>query len=61
MVGWMTTYPFDVIKSYMQYHNENSSLFSIARHIYKKKGFYYFYRGIGVTMLRAFPVNAVAF
>ena len=61
MSGWALTYPFDVIKSYVQYDPDHKSLIKTTKYLYKENGFGYFYRGLNVTMMRAFPVNAVAF
>jgi hypothetical protein len=61
MIGWFTAYPFDALKSYIQYHPEHSSMIKTAKFLYNKHGMGYFYKGVGVTMLRAFPVNALTF
>lgn len=60
-LGWLTAYPFDVLKSYIQYHPEHSSMIKTTKMLYKKHGFTYFYKGLNVTIVRAFPVNAITF
>lgn len=58
---WFSGYPFDVIKSHMQYKPKHSNFLETIKHIYKRHGIKYFYRGCTITLLRAFPVNAINF
>ncbi|PVV00934.1 hypothetical protein BB560_004663 [Smittium megazygosporum] len=62
------TFPIDVIKSRVQTMDvigtsaqKNASIREIASGIYKSGGIPGFYRGLGVTLLRAFPANATMF
>lgn len=60
MALWGTMYPIDVIKTHIQGNRlENSPLtVSGAFHtIFKSNGFRGFYKGFGLTMFRAVPVN----
>ena len=72
--SWTTTYPLDVIKTNIQISSLESShspqegarpirksVFQVAAALHRKHGFSVFYRGIGVCVLRAFPVNCVTF
>lgn len=60
-IGWFTSYPFDAIKTYIQYHPEHTSLINTVKHVYKEHGALHFYRGCSVALIRAFPVNAITF
>ena len=57
---WTAVYPVDTVKTYMQVHNEGSAARAYAR-ILKMGGPLGLYRGLGPTILRACPGNAVAF
>ena len=63
-VAWICIYPFDVIKSHVQVHvnstngKKSMSTFEIALKLYREHGLKAFTRGLGVTIARAFPVNA---
>lgn len=52
-------FPVDTIKSIMQ--TEHLGFFETARKIRKEHGVSGFYRGIGITILRSGPSNAVVF
>eukprot|EP00158_Paraphelidium_tribonemae_P005732 Partr_v1_DN27495_c2_g1_i1_m71663 putative solute carrier family 25 (mitochondrial carrier) len=56
-------YPIDVIKSIEQTSKSSAltSKLSIARDIYARSGFRGFYTGLGVTVVRAVPANAMIF
>lgn len=62
----LSLFPADTIKSKMQTSsviNPNSKLtfISTAKLIHKHGGFRAFYRGLGITLIRAVPSNAVIF
>jgi solute carrier family 25 (mitochondrial carnitine/acylcarnitine transporter), member 20/29 len=61
--SWFSIYPFDVIKTNIQSSTQfqNRSLIYVARALYQKYGYSVFFRGLGTTVLRAFPVNAATF
>lgn len=58
---WLSGYPFDVIKSYMQYHPKEKGMIDTIKYLYGRNGVRYFYRGLSITLVRAFPVNAINF
>lgn len=63
---WLCFYPFDVVKSRVQtmpFDSPPKSLrtASIIRGIVRQHGWKSLYRGLGITLIRAFPVNAVTF
>lgn len=65
-LSWAVVYPMDLIKSRIQVLSLDTpkserSMWNIARGIYQKGGWRSLYRGLGITVLRAFPVNAVIF
>ena len=67
-VAWICIYPFDVIKSHIQISTagcssstegpSNATIFQTATQLYRTHGMKAFTRGLGVTIARAFPVNA---
>ena len=64
----VTFFPADVIKSISQTHTTEkgeqkkwSKGFSIAREVFQRDGWRGFYRGLGITVVRAVPSNAVIF
>mmetsp|Transcript_15879 Transcript_15879/g.31115 ORF Transcript_15879/g.31115 Transcript_15879/m.31115 type:complete len:312 (-) Transcript_15879:111-1046(-) len=64
IVTWVFTYPFDVIKSVVQTLPDGTparkaSMMYVAKEQYKAHGWQFFVRGLGPTLMRAFPVNAV--
>ena len=63
MVTWFSTYPIDVIKSRIQADNTNkySGFLDCGKKSYAEAGLRAFTRGLGPTLLRAFPVNAATF
>ncbi|KAL7469766.1 hypothetical protein ACHAXS_010021 [Conticribra weissflogii] len=62
---WAIIYPFDVIKSKIQTSPLESHLqkgmWTVASDIVKEHGWRHMFRGLGVTLVRAFPVNAIIF
>eukprot|EP01130_Rhizamoeba_saxonica_P014816 TRINITY_DN6511_c0_g1_i1.p1 TRINITY_DN6511_c0_g1~~TRINITY_DN6511_c0_g1_i1.p1 ORF type:complete len:113 (-),score=16.12 TRINITY_DN6511_c0_g1_i1:54-392(-) len=61
---WMVVYPIDMIKTNLQsdFLNESRrSIRSCVKSTYKTHGLYGFYRGVSISLLRAFPVNACGF
>ncbi|TPX78595.1 hypothetical protein CcCBS67573_g00105 [Chytriomyces confervae] len=63
IVGWLSTYPFDVIKTHIQsdLSGKNQSMLQAAGSIYRKEGIRPFFSGLGATAIRAFPTNAATF
>ncbi len=63
--SWTAVYPFDVIKTYIQINSSNSSkqggVISTVITLYNAYGIRIFFRGLGTTIIRAFPVNAATF
>jgi solute carrier family 25 carnitine/acylcarnitine transporter 20/29 len=70
--SWICIYPFDVIKSNVQTATaavtpvggiavKPLTGFGTAKHLYKLHGASVFTRGMGITVARAFPVNALVF
>lgn len=63
---WSIIYPFDVIKTKIQTLPldtplEKRRITYIYRQTLEQHGWRIFFRGLGVTVLRAFPVNAIIF
>jgi len=56
---WTVPYPIDSIKSRIQTYTEKRTIMSIFTEIMQKEGIRGFYNGLGVTLLRAAPTNAV--
>ena len=64
MLSWLPVLPFDVVKSRMQAdfsRGTYDSVWHCVGHTYTTGGMPAFFAGIGVTMVRAFLVNAVTF
>ena len=63
--SWLFTYPVDYVKTVMQSQDLNKlkyrGMIDCARQHYRSEGYQTFFKGLGITMLRSFPVNAVAF
>lgn len=62
VISWSAIIPFDVVKSRLQADVDKKiykTFLDCVIKSYKESGVKVFYRGIGVTCLRAFPVNAV--
>ena len=63
---WLSSYPFDVVKSKMQTDGFGSAqkfptMRSCFAQTYKEGGIGGFWRGVGPTLLRAMPVSAATF
>mmetsp|Transcript_3086 Transcript_3086/g.4342 ORF Transcript_3086/g.4342 Transcript_3086/m.4342 type:complete len:337 (+) Transcript_3086:284-1294(+) len=63
---WAVIYPFDVIKTRIQTAPLDASIEQrrityLANQILKENGCRGLFRGLGVTLLRAFPVNGIIF
>ena len=64
---WFLIYPFDVIKTRIQtspLHSTKPSqtqIWYVGKDIVHKHGWRYLFRGLGVTLVRAFPVNGIIF
>lgn len=54
-----SVFPADTLKSMMQ--TEQIGLFACAKKVMAKSGIRGFYRGLGITLIRAVPANAVVF
>ncbi|KAI8926931.1 mitochondrial carrier domain-containing protein [Entophlyctis helioformis] len=66
VVGWLSTYPFDVVKTRLQSIEEDSTkkyknLSNAFRVIAREEGYRVFFSGLGATAIRAFPTNAATF
>jgi solute carrier family 25 carnitine/acylcarnitine transporter 20/29 len=63
--SWLLTYPVDYVKTLMQSQNLEKlrwkSSWDCAVQQYKAEGYRTFFKGLGITLLRSFPVNGVAF
>lgn len=63
--SWLFSYPIDYIKTVIQSQQiENiqyKSAIDCAKKKYKEEGIRTFFKGLGVTMMRSFPVNGVGF
>lgn len=62
---WGIIYPFDVIKSQMQTspleRHLQKGMWAVGGDIIRDHGVKHMFRGLGVTLVRAFPVNAIIF
>ena len=63
---WLMIYPFDIIKSRVQTAplsapGEELRMAAVARSIVAQHGIRHMFRGLGVTVFRAFPVNGIIF
>ncbi|KAL7550566.1 hypothetical protein ACHAWF_017272 [Thalassiosira exigua] len=62
---WAVIYPFDVIKTRMQTGplklSQQKGMWTVAGDIIREDGWRRMFRGLGVTLARAFPVNAIIF
>jgi len=65
-LSWGAVYPVDLLKSRIQAlpldaSRTESSLGHVARSVVKRGGWRALYRGLGITLVRAFPVNGIIF
>jgi solute carrier family 25 carnitine/acylcarnitine transporter 20/29 len=65
-ITWMIVYPVDVIKTHVQTAALDTPLHKLSMwHVGKKlaaeHGWRYLFRGLGITIIRAFPVNGTIF
>jgi solute carrier family 25 carnitine/acylcarnitine transporter 20/29 len=65
-ITWALVYPVDVIKTHIQTSPLNTplrelSMFRVGQSIIQRYGIRYMFRGLGVTLIRAFPVNGTIF
>jgi solute carrier family 25 carnitine/acylcarnitine transporter 20/29 len=65
-MSWLVVYPLDVIKTTIQTGTDtlpssNCSITGVAKILYKKHGYRVFFKGLGTTVVRAFPVNGITF
>jgi hypothetical protein len=65
-VTWAVVYPVDVLKTRIQTAPLNTPrselrMTYLARHIIQQHGWRYLFRGLGITLIRAFPVNGTIF
>ncbi len=62
---WFVIYPCDVIKSQMQTspleRHLQKGMWTVGADIIRDHGVKHMFRGLGVTLVRAFPVNAIIF
>lgn len=62
---WAIIYPFDVIKSRIQTssleRHLQKGMWTVGSDIVREHGWKHMFRGLGVTLVRAFPVNAIIF
>lgn len=61
IAAWVVSYPVDVIKSRMQTYDEYKGIWDCAVKSYRAEGHRVFFTGLGTTVVRSFPVNAVIF
>ena len=60
--SWLVVYPSDVVKTCVQTSpNSSASTIQVAKNLYARGGWGIFFRGLGPTLARAVPVNAVTF
>ena len=63
---WALVYPVDVIKTRIQTSplttpNSELRMLTVGRAIVAQHGVKYLFRGLGITLIRAFPVNGTIF
>jgi len=63
VVAWVVTFPLDTIKTQIQASTSKYplSITETARNVYRNGGIKSFFVGVGPTIVRALPVNAVLF
>eukprot|EP00127_Corallochytrium_limacisporum_P000629 Clim_evm28s22 gene=Clim_evmTU28s22 len=60
-ISWASIYPVDVMKSRMQVSTSNAGFLECWRQAFAEGGIKLLYRGLGASMVRAFPLNAATF
>jgi solute carrier family 25 (mitochondrial carnitine/acylcarnitine transporter), member 20/29 len=65
-VTWAVVYPVDVIKTHIQTApldtpSRELSMRRVAMQLVRDHGYKYLFRGLGITLIRAFPVNGTIF
>ena len=65
-MSWLLVYPIDVAKTHIQLMPDNTnatekSTIRVIRNIVQSHGWKFLFRGLGATMVRSFPANAVVF
>jgi solute carrier family 25 carnitine/acylcarnitine transporter 20/29 len=65
-LSWIISYPMDVVKTDIQMKSATpraytESIISVFQRLVRKHGFLFLYRGLGTTIVRSIPVNAVVF
>ena len=66
MISWFSTFPLDVVKSRLQADGNRGRFIykgavDCAVKSYRSEGLLVFYKGLGPTLLRAFPCNAAIY
>lgn len=61
MCAWAFVYPTDILKSIIQAETKKIKIVPEAKRIFQTEGIKGFYKGFSISVLRAFPVNAVTF
>jgi solute carrier family 25 (mitochondrial carnitine/acylcarnitine transporter), member 20/29 len=66
VVGWLSTYPLDVVKTRLQCISESQApkyktMVNAFHVIAREEGYRVFFSGLGATAMRAFPTNAATF
>lgn len=61
MCAWAIIYPTDILKSIIQAETKKIKILPETKRIYQTEGIRGFYKGYTISVLRAFPVNAVTF
>jgi solute carrier family 25 carnitine/acylcarnitine transporter 20/29 len=65
-ITWAMVYPFDVIKTQIQTmpltdDPSKRRIMAVTKNLIQKYGWRHLFRGLGITCLRAFPVNGTIF
>jgi solute carrier family 25 carnitine/acylcarnitine transporter 20/29 len=65
-ITWMVVYPLDVIKTRVQTAPLDTplaklSMWHVGKYLAAEHGWRYLFRGLGITLIRAFPVNGTIF
>ena len=62
-ITWAVVYPVDVVKTQIQTTSLDSpvSFVGSTRHLVARHGWSVLFRGLGITLFRAFPVNGTIF